>query len=90
MLCCAIEPMRFETWTLDQSISKVLVEGNTLIITVDDLGLMLLPVFLKITYSKGETEKIVVPVDVWLEGKKSASVTVGKTDIQKIEIDANM
>ncbi len=82
--------MLFETWTLDQSISKVSAEGNTTVISVDDLGLMPLPVLLKITHSNGETEKVIIPVDVWLEGKKSASVTVDKTDIQKVEIDADM
>ena len=82
-------PAFYTTWTLDQSIEKVEKTDNGMEVTVKDLGLTPMPVFLRATYEDGMTADQTIPVDVWLEGNRTAKATYMylDKDIIKIEID---
>jgi hypothetical protein len=79
----------YETWTLDQSISSVQVHGDSTVITVEDKGLVPMPVRLTLTLSSGQTIEKEIPVETWLKGARTAtlSVAAGGT-VSKVEIDA--
>jgi peptidase M1-like protein len=75
------------TWTLDQGIGSVRTANGNTTITIEDKGRAPLPVNLVITRAGGRTERRVVPVDVWLAGATSTTVTVTGSDVTKVEID---
>jgi len=77
----------YNTWTLDQSISDVQKTGDGTEVTVKDLGLIPMPVLLRATYKNGMTADQTIPVDIWLEGNRTAKATFMKGDIVKVEID---
>lgn len=75
----------YETWTLDQAVAGV--EGAT--INIEDKGLVPMPARLTITLTNGETLQREVPVETWLGGAKTASVTLpAGSVVTKVEIDA--
>ncbi|HKJ30769.1 MAG TPA: M1 family metallopeptidase [Balneolales bacterium] len=81
--------MFYNTWTINQSISKVTKTNNGVVVTVKDLGLVPMPVFLRATYKNGMTANQTIPVDVWLEGNRTAKATFMNGNIVKVEIDPN-
>ena len=75
----------YETWTLDQAVAGV--DGST--IRIDDKGLVPMPARLTITLGNGETLQREVPVDTWLGGARTATVTIpAGSVVTKVEIDA--
>jgi hypothetical protein len=80
-------PMLYETWTMDHAVGSVeSVEGGTRITVVDE-GRTPMPVHLQITYADGTTTERTIPVDVWLEGAREASVTVEPGTVSRVVID---
>lgn len=78
----------YEPWSLDQAIGSVEVDGDSVAITVEDLGLAPMPVRLSITRDDGAVERREVPVDVWLDGARSHTVRVtGDPAVVGVEID---
>jgi aminopeptidase N len=78
----------YETWTLDQAIASVQTVAQQVVVTIEDRGLAPMPVVLAITRSGGEVERITVPVDVWLRGARTYSLTLPAVPaITGIEID---
>jgi aminopeptidase N len=75
------------TWTLDQSVRSVSASGGNTTITIEDLGRVPMPVELVITRAGGQTERKVIPVDVWLTGTTSTTVNVTGTDVTRVDID---
>jgi hypothetical protein len=73
------------TWTHDHAITNV--TGNT--ITIADKGYAYLPAFVTITRADGKTLTREVPVDTWLSGATTATVTVpAGAAITRVELDA--
>jgi aminopeptidase N len=80
----------YNAWGLDQALGPVVVHGDTLAVTVEDRGLAPMPVRLAITRKGGAVQRIELPVEVWLTGKRTTtSVTVasGAGEVMQVEID---
>ena len=76
-------------WWLDQAVADVerLPDGRTRI-AIRDLGWVPMPVHLRITRANGDTVRETIPVDAWLEGRASASVTLPEgAAVTRVEID---
>jgi hypothetical protein len=81
-------PWYFTTWSLDQGITSVGTSGGVTTITLTDYGRVPMPVNLTITHEGGQIERRTVPVDVWLTGDRTTTLTVGGAPVTRIEIDA--
>jgi len=78
----------YETWTLDQAVAGVRVAGADTEITVADLGMAPMPARLVVTRADGSTERVEVPVEVWLGGARSQVVRVRSVPaVARVEID---
>jgi hypothetical protein len=80
----------YETWTLDQAVESVVpTSGGGATITVRDLGDAPMPARLTLTRENGETLTREVPVETWLRGARTATVTVpAGSPVVRVEIDA--
>jgi hypothetical protein len=80
----------YETWTLDQAVASVTEGPGGATIVVEDRGLAPMPARLTITHQDGTTQGLEVPVETWLEGRKTATVTLpsAASPIIRVEIDA--
>ncbi len=78
----------YQTWVLDQAVASVTaVPGGTRIV-VEDHGEVPMPVRLAITTDDGSTIREEIPVDGWLTGARSVSVTVSTArPVTRVEID---
>lgn len=54
-----------ESAQLDQAIAYVANRGSDAVVTIDNLGRMVMPVFLRVTYEDGTTEDFELPVEIW-------------------------
>ncbi len=79
--------MFYETWTLDQAVAGVEQNGERVVVTVEDRGLTPMPAPVRLTYADGRTAEQVVPVDVWLSGRREATVTFDPGAVVQVEID---
>jgi hypothetical protein len=81
----------YETWTLDHAIASVVEEGRRATIVVEDRGLAPMPARLTITHEDGLVTGVVVPVEAWLEGRRTATVELPRapSPIVRVEIDAD-
>ncbi|MDQ2890204.1 MAG: M1 family metallopeptidase [Gemmatimonadota bacterium] len=78
----------YNAWPLDQAIANVATDGNTTSITIEDRGLAPMPVTLAVTRADGTTQRINVPVDVWLKGARTYVERVASAPaVVKVEID---
>ncbi|HEX6249804.1 MAG TPA: hypothetical protein VFZ56_00065, partial [Gemmatimonadaceae bacterium] len=78
----------YETWTLDQAIATVRPAGRDLEVTIEDRGLVPMPVWLAVTRTNGVVERLDIPVEVWLSGRKSYLARVRDADsVRLLEID---
>lgn len=80
----------YETWTLDQALVSVTEGAGGATIIVEDRGLAPMPARLTITHEDGTTQGLEVPVETWLEGRRTATVTLpsSPSPIIRVEIDA--
>lgn len=78
----------FETWTLDQALGGVRAVGDSLEIEVQDRGLAPMPARVVVTRADGTSQRLEVPVEVWLGGSRSQVVRVANpATVTKVEID---
>jgi hypothetical protein len=78
----------FETWTLDQAIASVEVEGTGLRVSITDEGTAPMPVRLTITRAGGATEQSTIPVDAFLAGSRRGSMLIANgATVTAVEID---
>jgi hypothetical protein len=78
----------YETWTMDQAIGSVTRTGTQLSVTIADKGLAPMPVLLAVTRTGGVVERQTIPVDVWLTGVRSTTVSIANAEtVTSIEID---
>lgn len=77
----------FETWTLDHAIASVEQTDDGVVVTVEDRGRTPMPVLVRATYEDGRTTSKAIPVDVWLEGNREATVTFEAGDVSRVALD---
>jgi hypothetical protein len=78
----------YETWTLDQAVASVTQTEDGTRIVIADLGLVPMPVHLRITLAGGDVIDEVIPVGVWLSGAKTAAMNLpGDARVVRVEID---
>lgn len=81
----------YETWTLDQAVRSVAVDRRGASIVIEDLGDAPMPARVTVTRENGGTETLEVPVQTWLRGARSVTITLPTTSaspITRVEIDA--
>ncbi len=78
----------FETWQLDQAVGSVTPGANGTTIVIEDKGLVPMPSNVTVTYADGKSEMLTVPVETWLNGARSATLTARGGAVTKVEIDA--
>jgi aminopeptidase N len=80
----------YETWVLDQAVAAVEDGGDGTRVVIEDRGRVPMPVHLTVTRRDGSTERIDVPVDVWLSGSRRAEVRLPPGPaVTRVEIDAD-
>jgi Peptidase family M1 domain len=80
----------YEGWALDQAVAGVEAHGDSVAITVEDRGMAPMPVLLSVTRDDGSTQRVDVPVDVWLGGARRHVVRVAaRPSVVRVEIDAD-
>ncbi len=77
----------YETWTLDQAVGGVRVDGDRSTVFVEDRGRLPMPVPLTIRCRGGETVELTIPVDPWLAGLRQTSIEVDCA-VESVTIDA--
>ncbi|HEX2168467.1 MAG TPA: M1 family metallopeptidase [Longimicrobiales bacterium] len=85
-------PWFFDTAVLDQAITDVDIEsaagGERVSVTVEDMGEAPMPVLLTFTLADGSTMQERLPVDTWLEGAETQTVSVDvPSQVMRVEID---
>lgn len=82
----------FETWTLDQRIADVRpAPDGSAVISIEDKGLVPMPVDLVVTREGGATERYTIEVEAWLRGARRAEQAVrAGARITKVEIDPEL
>jgi len=79
--------MLYETWTLDQSIAGVEAGEDGVAIRIQDEGHSMMPTPVTVTYADGSTHSDRVPVDTWLEGRRTATLTAPAGTVERVAID---
>jgi len=76
-------------WSLDQAVARVETGAAGTTITIEDRGNAPMPARLAITHADGQTERREIPVETWLSGARTATVTLpaGGSAVTKVEID---
>lgn len=78
----------YETWQLDQAISEVAEGDDEVRVTIEDLGDVPMPVRLAVTLDNGQIVHREIPVDRWLDGARTASITIPTGGrVLRVEID---
>jgi peptidase M1-like protein len=78
----------YQAWPLDQAIDSVTPAGDSVAITIADRGLAPMPVLLAVTRADGTVQRLELPVEVWLAGRRRAVVRVAREPrIVRVEID---
>lgn len=80
----------YETWTLDQAVGSVAEGPGGATIVIEDRGLAPMPARVTVTRENGETQMVEVPVETWLEGRRTATLTLPRaaSPVIRVEIDA--
>ncbi len=66
----------YHTWPLDQAIDSVAVTGDSLVVTIGDHGMAPMPVLLAVTRRDSSVQRVTIPVEAWLTGKRQATLTL--------------
>jgi hypothetical protein len=80
----------YETWTLDHAVDEVASSDQETTISVRDEGKAIMPAYVKIHYSDGSTSTRKISEQRWLEGHRTATITVASpAPVAKVELDAS-
>jgi len=78
----------YEPWSLDQALGPVRVDGDSVAITVEDVGLAPMPVRLAVTRADGSVQRLELPASAWLDGSRRHVVRVAaRPEVVRVEID---
>jgi hypothetical protein len=75
-----------ETWVLDQAVADVESTPGATRITIADRGNVPMPVLLSVRLANGQELRREIPVDVWLDGSRTASTVVPGQAVE-VQID---
>jgi hypothetical protein len=79
----------YRAWPLDQAIASVVEDGDAMVITIEDRGLVPMPVNLSVTRADGSVVHIAIPVEEWLTGRQTITGRVPRQpEVVKVQIDA--
>ncbi|HEX8392754.1 MAG TPA: M1 family metallopeptidase [Longimicrobium sp.] len=81
----------YETWTLDQAVQSVTQGPGGTTIVIADRGDAPMPARITLTFENGQTQTLEVPVEEWLAGHRTATLTLPATStspVVRVEIDA--
>ncbi len=79
----------YQAWPLDQAIASVLEDGDNMVITIEDRGLVPMPVNLSVTRADGSVVHISIPVEEWLTGRQTITGRVPRQpEVMKVQVDA--
>jgi hypothetical protein len=78
-----------EDWALDHAIESVDASSGETTVTVRDRGRLVMPVLLKATYADGETVSRRVGVEPWMNGRRTATVTLPAGTVTRVALDPN-
>jgi aminopeptidase N len=83
-------------WSLDQAVQQVTVADNKTTITIANLDKLVMPVVVQLTLNNGDTRRIQLPVETWLQHTVytfsvavTAAVTAVTIDPDQVLPDAN-
>jgi hypothetical protein len=79
-----------ETWVLEQRVASVTPGDDGTRIVIEDRGMMPMPAIVEVTLADGTTVRREVPVETWLSGARTATVSVEAADVTRVEIDPEM
>jgi hypothetical protein len=79
----------FTTYTFDQSVQSVAVEGANVVITVHDKGDMIEPVIARVDFTDGSSQTVTSPVEGWFSGNRTLIVRVpsGGRTVKSVVLD---
>jgi hypothetical protein len=80
----------YETWTLDQAVGSVAEGPGGVTIVIEDRGLAPMPARVTATREDGTAQTLELPVETWLEGRRTATITLpaAQSPVIRVEIDA--
>jgi len=79
----------YQAWPLDQAIASVVEDGDSMVITIEDRGLVPMPVNLSVTRADGTVLHVSIPVEEWLTGRRSITGRVARNpEVVRVQIDA--
>lgn len=77
----------YETWTLDHAVASVSSLDSGVEVVIEDRDLLPMPTVVQVEYAGGSTERQVIPVEHWLSGERSATLTFPAGDVVRVELD---
>jgi len=79
--------MFFETWTLDQAVTKVEEKTSGVVVTVEDLSISAFPTTVQVTYASGETVTQKISYSTWISPTRMVDLTFKAGKVERVEID---
>lgn len=80
-------PIFFDTWTVDHAVARVDAAGGTVSVTIEDRGMAPMPAPVQVTYADGRTERQTVPVQTWLSGETSTTLSFPAGSVARVEVN---
>lgn len=80
-------PTLFETWTVDQAVGSVRTTAAGIDVTIDDKGLAPMPAEVLVTYIDGSTSRQHIPIETWLSGVTTTTLSFRPGQVKSVEID---
>ncbi|MEX0769178.1 MAG: M1 family metallopeptidase [Balneolaceae bacterium] len=78
----------YETWVLNHAVGEVTQQDESVSIEIQDNGNIPMPVTILITFEDGTKQTEKVPVDVWLSGTRSTTLTVETSQpVNEVRLD---
>ena len=79
--------MFFETWTLDQAVTKVEEKTSGVVVTVEDLSISAFPTTVQVTYASGEMVTQKISYSTWISPTRKVELTFKAGKVERVEID---
>ncbi len=79
-------PTLFQTWTVDVAVASVESTASGVMVVVRDNGLAPMPIRVTVSYADGSAQVQTIPVDTWLEGSRTASLTFPAGEVTRVEL----
>lgn len=77
----------YETWTLQHAIGDVDATEEAVTVTVVDEDRLPMPAPVQVTYADGRTEEQTAPVEPWLNGARTQTLTFPPGTVTRVTID---